>query len=84
ALLARVRLDQGDVAESLDLAHRALEGSRATGQRYVQARAAHVAGDAHAAAGSPAEARAHWTTALEWFTAIGCPDAEVVRAALSR
>ncbi|CAL9656236.1 hypothetical protein SUDANB95_06771 [Actinosynnema sp. ALI-1.44] len=84
ALLARVRLDQGDVPQALDLAHRALDRSRATGQRYVQARAAHVAGDAYAAAGSLDEARGLWTMALEWFTAIGSPDAEVVRASLSR
>ncbi|GAA1338741.1 AfsR/SARP family transcriptional regulator [Saccharothrix algeriensis] len=83
ALLGRVRLDQGDVAEALDHARRSLELSRSTGQRFVQARAAHVAGDAAATTGDHATARAYWTTALECFTAIGCPEAAGVRAALA-
>jgi tetratricopeptide (TPR) repeat protein len=82
AVLGRVRLDQGDLAQALDLALRCLELSRATGQRCVHARAAHLAGDVLAARGDGAGARQHWETALEWFTAIGSPEADVVRAAL--
>ncbi|MBY8851073.1 tetratricopeptide repeat protein, partial [Saccharothrix sp. MB29] len=47
AVLGRVRLDQGDVPQALDLALRCLELSRVTGQRFVHARAAHLAGDAN-------------------------------------
>ncbi|MFJ6670276.1 BTAD domain-containing putative transcriptional regulator [Actinosynnema sp. NPDC091369] len=82
AVLGRVRLDQGDVAQALDLALRCLELSRATGQRCVHARAAHLAGDVLAAKGDGAGALRHWRTALEWFTAIGSPEADVVRASL--
>jgi tetratricopeptide (TPR) repeat protein len=81
-VLGRIRLDQGDVPQALDLALRCVESSRATGQRFVQARAAHLAGDALAVTGDRAGASGHWRTALEWYAAIGAPEAEVVRAAL--
>ncbi|GAA3460302.1 BTAD domain-containing putative transcriptional regulator [Saccharothrix longispora] len=80
AVLGRVRLDQGDVPQALDLALRCLELSRATGQRFVHARAAHLAGDALAATGNQAGAEEHWRTALEWFTSIGSPDAALLGA----
>ncbi|MBW4719716.1 AfsR/SARP family transcriptional regulator [Saccharothrix obliqua] len=83
-LLGRVRLDQGDVAQAMDHAKRSLELSRTTGQRFVRARAAHLAGDAAAAAGDVETARVHWADALAGFTAVGSPDAEVVRAALNQ
>ncbi|MFE2750499.1 BTAD domain-containing putative transcriptional regulator [Actinosynnema sp. NPDC059335] len=84
AVLGRIRLDQGDVAQALDLALRCAAASATTGQRFVQARAAHLAGDALAARGDLAGARRHWQGALEWFTAIGSPEADVVRASLDR
>ncbi|MBP2340227.1 DNA-binding SARP family transcriptional activator/predicted negative regulator of RcsB-dependent stress response [Saccharothrix coeruleofusca] len=82
ALLGRVLLDQGEVAGALEHAQRAGELSRATGQRLVLARSEHLAGDARAALGDPAGAAARWRAALELFTAVDAPEAEVVRALL--
>ncbi|CCH27574.1 BTAD domain-containing putative transcriptional regulator [Actinosynnema sp. NPDC047251] len=82
ALVGRVWLDLGDVAQAVDFAKRSLDLSRGTGQRFVQARAEHLAGDAAAATGDRETARGHWSTALEWFTAIGSPEAGPVRASL--
>jgi predicted negative regulator of RcsB-dependent stress response len=48
----------------------------------VQARAAHLAGDALAATGDHEGAREHWDTALEVFIAIGSPEVDVVRTSL--
>ncbi|MFD7655075.1 BTAD domain-containing putative transcriptional regulator [Actinosynnema sp. NPDC059797] len=82
-VLGRVRLDQGDVAQALDLALRALELSRSTGQRFVLARAEHLVGDVLAVSGDRDGAVARWRAALDGFGAVGCPtEADVVRRRL--
>ncbi|MEU5690872.1 BTAD domain-containing putative transcriptional regulator [Actinosynnema sp. NPDC020468] len=73
AITARIRLDQGDVEQALDFASRAVEHARANGQRYVEAKAAQVAGDALHALGDEAGARVRWAQAREAFIAVGTP-----------
>ncbi|GAA3891148.1 BTAD domain-containing putative transcriptional regulator [Saccharothrix violaceirubra] len=75
ALLGRILLDRGEVAQALEYGKRAWKLSRATGQRYVEAKAAHLSGDAQVRLSDHASAAASWRTAKDYFTSIGAPEA---------
>ncbi|GLZ32474.1 SARP family transcriptional regulator [Lentzea sp. NBRC 105346] len=80
--LGRIHLDAGDALNALDCARRAASLGEASGQRLVHAKSMHLAGDALKASGSLESAHKHWKIALDLFTEIGTPEAEVVRAQL--
>ncbi|MCG8922105.1 BTAD domain-containing putative transcriptional regulator [Lentzea sp. CC55] len=81
-VLGRTHLDTSDVSAALDCALRAAAAGSDSGHRWVFGRALQLAGDASSALGDYAAARAHWSSALEVFSAIGTPEASVVRAQL--
>ncbi|SDH25135.1 DNA-binding transcriptional activator of the SARP family [Lentzea fradiae] len=81
-VLGRLHLDTDDPAGSLECALRAASVGSDSGHRWVFGRALLLAGDACAALGDVDSARAHWSSALEVFSAIGTPEASVVRAQL--
>jgi tetratricopeptide (TPR) repeat protein len=53
------------------------------GDTYQQARAHHGLGACHAV-GNPGQARRHWQQALIFYTSLGAPEADQVRASLHR
>ena len=81
-VLGRTHLDTSDASAALDCALRAAAAGSDSGHRWVFGRALQLAGDASSALGDHAAARAHWSSALDVFSAIGTPEASVVRAQL--
>ncbi|HUQ60088.1 AfsR/SARP family transcriptional regulator [Lentzea sp.] len=81
-VLGRIHLDTSDAAQALECALRAASVGSDSGHRWVFGRALLLAGDAAFALGDVDSARAHWSSALEVFSAIGTPEASVVRAQL--
>ncbi|WP_329788236.1 BTAD domain-containing putative transcriptional regulator [Lentzea sp. DG1S-22] len=81
-VLGRTHLDTSDASAALDCALRAAAAGSDSGHRWVFGRALQLAGDASSALGDYAAARAHWSSALDVFSAIGTPEASVVRAQL--
>ncbi|HEX7308586.1 AfsR/SARP family transcriptional regulator [Lentzea sp.] len=81
-VLGRIHLDTSDAAGALECALRAVSVGSDSGHRWVFGRALLLAGDASAALDDVDAARAHWSSALEVFSAIGTPEASVVRAQL--
>ncbi|SFR16086.1 DNA-binding transcriptional activator of the SARP family [Lentzea waywayandensis] len=81
-VLGRTHLDMSAASEALDCALRASTVGAALGHRWVFGRALQLAGDAAVVLGDATAARAHWSTALEVFSAIGTPEASVVQAQL--
>jgi hypothetical protein len=81
-VLGRTHLDTSDASGALECALRAASIGSDTGHRWVVGRALQLAGDAAFALGDSAAARSHWSSALDVFSAIGTPEASVVRAQL--
>lgn len=80
--LAPLYLSLGAPDDAEECARLALALSQPAAQRLNIARAEHVLGTVAALAGDPAEAREHWTRALEVFTETGAGEADDVRARL--
>jgi tetratricopeptide (TPR) repeat protein len=81
-VLGRIHLDTSDASGALECALRAASVGSDSGHRWVFGRALLLAGDAYGALGDIDAARTHWSSALEVLSAIGTPEASVVRAQL--
>jgi tetratricopeptide (TPR) repeat protein len=68
--LAKLRLDQGAVAEATVLAHQAMENAEAIGDRLTVAHACTLLGVAGSAAGAP-DVRGYYERALALYEAVG-------------
>ena len=81
-VLGRVHLETADAAGALKCALRASAVGETSGHRWVFGRALRLAGDASSALGDVAAARGYWASSLEVLSAIGTPEADVVRRQL--